>query len=127
VPSADHLTAAVKRATLHDTNYARYLAPTVSEFMMVADGTYKMKPAGTVEAKRIFGEMLNSGVEGFAYWKADSRPSKRTTRLNSDEQTQIEDWIAKPIETGSLDVRVLLEGSPSCRAAHGIRLSCEEV
>lgn len=107
VPSSEHLLSATKRAGLYDTNYYKYLGPTVQQFMQIVDGSYKLKPGGTVEAKRVFDEMQNTSLEGFTYWKSSSKPGRKNTRLKSDEQTKIEEWLTRPVDIGKLDVRIL--------------------
>lgn len=107
VPSSEHLLSAAKRSGLYDANYSKYFGPTVQQYMQVVEGNYKLKPAGTVEAKRIFSEMQNSGLEGFTYWKSNSKPGRKNTRLKSDEQMKIEEWLIRPVTIGALDVRTL--------------------
>ncbi len=107
VPSKDHMLAATKRAGLPNDNFRQYFDATASRVFVSPDGTFKVNPAGNVEAKRVFDEMQTKSEPGVAYWDGKGKQNSKRARFNQEDQGKINEWVLKEINVEPVDVRSL--------------------
>lgn len=107
VPSRDHLITAAKRTGLLDKNFARYFSTTAQQHLITSDGGYKVNTLGTAEALKILGELEDSAIKGCAYWEGSGKSPKPRTPLGKEDAALVDEWLDRPLEFGSFDVRSL--------------------
>ncbi len=104
VPDRKHLAKAAKDNAIYDTNFRAYFSTLAKQYLITADNSYRLNPAGRDEVKQILIEMKDDTLKGFAYWEG-TKPRAKRTRLNNDDLETLSQWLEMPSKCNNFDVR----------------------
>lgn len=105
--SKEHMNSAAKKANLYDSNWANYFEKAAKEFLMNTEAGYKINAPGETKVNQIIDEMDDTGVEGYAYWKNKSKPSKKRSPSNKEDETKLQQWLEMSTNFDDFDIRKL--------------------
>ena len=104
VPDRKHLTEAAKNNAVYDTNLRTYFYTLAKKYLITADNSYRLNPAGRDKVKQILNEIKDDSLKGFAYWEAAKSRAKRA-KINSDDLATLSEWLKMPTKCDNFDVR----------------------
>jgi len=109
VPSKANIIEAAKRVNVYDKNNTyRHYAEFANEYLLSTDQGLELNTRGFQLVEGVVAEMEGSPEgEGYVYWKGTTKPGPKKSTANKKNQQEIDEWVDKPIDIGSFDVRTL--------------------
>ena len=106
--SKEQVIEAAKKRKVYDQNFYRYFSDSASEYFWDTDDELELNPDGEQRVRNIVQEIDDSSVEnGFAYWKAVSKPKGSRSTLGKGDKEEVNKWVDLDIDIGRIDVRTL--------------------